>query len=281
MPHVDGVEHRQVQAGEVTLHVAEAGEGVPILLLHGWPQHWYVWRGVIPRLSGSHRVICPDLRGLGWSDAPPRGYDKETFADDALRLLDALGLDRVRLVAHDWGGLAGFLMCLKAPERIERFMVMNTGIPWTRVEVRQAPALLRLWYQAVLAAPLLGHRTAKAMAAAAFRTGVRGVPREELQPFVDQFREPERARASQLIYREFLVHELPAIARGRYMNQRLRVPTLFLLSENDPVIRLQTVEPAREHADELEIEIVPGHAHFVVDEAPGFVADRALRFFGA
>ncbi len=69
-PEIDGVTHRYVDVPGVRLHVAEAGEGPPILLLHGWPQHWWVWRKVIPALAENHRVICPDLRGFGWSEAP-------------------------------------------------------------------------------------------------------------------------------------------------------------------------------------------------------------------
>jgi hypothetical protein len=61
-PSVPGVEHRFVQAGDVRLHVAEAGAGDPVVLVHGWPQHWYCWRHVVPRLANDHRVVCPDLR---------------------------------------------------------------------------------------------------------------------------------------------------------------------------------------------------------------------------
>jgi pimeloyl-ACP methyl ester carboxylesterase len=270
-----------VRAGGLRMHVAEAGEGEPVVLLHGWPQHWYMWRGVMPRLAERYRVICPDLRGLGWSDAPPGGYDKTTLGDDVLRLLDELELGRVRLVGHDWGGLSGFFMCLRAPDRIERYMVMNTTHPWPRVTARQARHLWRLWYQVALASPFLGPRLSRPMASAAYRAGVRSVPREEWATFVDQFRERQRARASQLIYRSFLVRELPTMARGRYSGERLRVPTLFLVSEGDPVVRRETIEPAREHADDLAIESVPGHGHFLADEAPELVSERALAFLSA
>jgi pimeloyl-ACP methyl ester carboxylesterase len=64
LPRVDGVEHRWVEAGGVRLHLAEAGEGEPLVLLHGWPQHWYEWREVIGPLAERYRVICPDLRGF-------------------------------------------------------------------------------------------------------------------------------------------------------------------------------------------------------------------------
>ena len=101
MPHVDGVEHRFVDVNGLRMHVAEAGEGEPLVMLHGWPQHWYEWRHLIGPLSETRRVICPDLRGLGWTDAPPGGYEKENLASDVLALLDELGVDRFDLMGHD------------------------------------------------------------------------------------------------------------------------------------------------------------------------------------
>src|SRR5215510_124422 len=113
-PEIEGVRHSYVDVPGVKLHVAEAGEGPPVLMLHGWPQHWWIWRKVIPDLARDHRVIAPDLRGFGWSEAPSGRYELQGFADDALALLDALDLDQVNLIGHDWGGYAGFLLCLGA-----------------------------------------------------------------------------------------------------------------------------------------------------------------------
>ena len=91
IPHVAGVDHEFVDAGGLRTHVATAGEGPPVVLLHGWPQHWYEWRDVIPRLAPHARVICPDLRGFGWTEVPERGYEKDQLKRDVLALLDALG----------------------------------------------------------------------------------------------------------------------------------------------------------------------------------------------
>ncbi|MFI5121970.1 MAG: alpha/beta fold hydrolase, partial [Vicinamibacteria bacterium] len=132
LPHVDGVTHRFVGANGIVFHVALAGSANddPVLLLHGWPQHWYEWRHLIPQLADRHRVLALDLRGFGWSDAPRRGYLKEQMATDVLAVLDALGLDRVKLVGHDWGGWIGFLLCLRAPERVDRYLALGITHPW-------------------------------------------------------------------------------------------------------------------------------------------------------
>ena len=105
LPEVEGVTHHWVRVRGVELHYAEAGSGDDVVLcLHGWPQHWYEWRRLMPALAADgYRVIAPDLRGFGWSEAPADGYEKENLADDVLALLDELGLERVKLVGHDWG----------------------------------------------------------------------------------------------------------------------------------------------------------------------------------
>ncbi|HZG48918.1 MAG TPA: alpha/beta fold hydrolase, partial [Thermoleophilaceae bacterium] len=86
LPPVAGVTHRSVEVRGVRLHVAEAGEGPPLLLLHGWPQHWWCWRLVVPLLQDRYRLVMPDLRGHGWSGAPRDGYEKEQLATDLLGL---------------------------------------------------------------------------------------------------------------------------------------------------------------------------------------------------
>jgi pimeloyl-ACP methyl ester carboxylesterase len=112
MPQAEGVEHRFVNANGIQVHVADAGppDAPAVLLLHGWPQHWYMWRRVMAGLRDEFRLLAPDLRGFGWTEAPGRGYDAETFAQDQVALLDALELDRAHVVGHDWGGWTAMLL---------------------------------------------------------------------------------------------------------------------------------------------------------------------------
>ena len=154
-PHVPGVTHRFVDVGGVRLHVAEAGSGDPVVLLHTFPQHWYAWRHVVPLLAGQYRLICPDWRGFGWSEAPPRGYDTASRAADILALMDALGLHRVPLIAHDWGAHAAFRLALRAPGRVSHLLAVNAAHPWLR-QRRLLPQLWRFWYTAFFEYPGIG-----------------------------------------------------------------------------------------------------------------------------
>ena len=111
MPALDGpalVEHRYVELGDgVTIHVAESGpsDGPAVMLVHGFPQNWWEWHDMIgPLAADGYRVLCPDLRGAGWSSAPRSRYTKNEMADDLAGVLDRMGVEKVKLVAHDWGG---------------------------------------------------------------------------------------------------------------------------------------------------------------------------------
>jgi pimeloyl-ACP methyl ester carboxylesterase len=263
--------------------VAEAGEGPPVVCLHGWPQNWWVFRSLLTGLASSRRVICPDLRGYGWSEAPRSGYEKEQFASDLLALLDALGIERAGLVGHDWGGIAGFLACLRAPERFERFLALNCGHPFPSPSPRNLLSLWRFAYQPLAGAPLLGPALARrALPQAVARLGTRGSwTAQDREIYLGPFRERARARAASLTYRAFITREAPAWAAGRYRDRRVEVPVLMLHGAADLAIAPRMLDGLSEHAPESEIEVVPGVGHFILDEAPELVLERARALFAA
>lgn len=286
IPHVDGVEHRFVEANGIRIHVAEAGPGdaPALVMLHGWPEHWYIWRHLIGPMARGRRVVCPDLRGLGWSDAPPGGYEKEALADDLFALLDRLGVDRCGLVGHDWGGWVSFLACLREPDRFEALLALAIVPPMGRTTLRSALGAWRFWYQLVLASPF-GARAAAGLGsgpgATAFRwIGTDAWSDEERASYLDQLEEPARARASVQYYRTFQLRELPALVRGRYADARLHVPTRLLFGAEESAMSPAMLDGAERNADDLTIEVLPGVGHFIPDERPELVLERARELFG-
>lgn len=285
LPQIDGVEHRWVRARGLDFHLAEAGSGDDaVLCLHGWPQHWYEWRHLLPALADSHRVIAIDLRGFGWSDAPRHGYEKENLAEDVLAVLDGLGLDRVKLVGHDWGGWIGFLLCLKAPQRFERYLALNVLTPWPSSRRALLPHAWRFSYQLVNMAPLIGYQLHR-HEALVLRGLVAGSSRKEvwdeatLRAFSSKLAEPARAHAAVQLYCTFLLREVLPVMRGRYARQRLTVPTQMLFGTGDIVLRPELLDGYERHADDMEVELVPDSGHFIADEKPELVAERARAFF--
>jgi pimeloyl-ACP methyl ester carboxylesterase len=284
-PHIDGVTHHWVRARGLDFHYAEAGAGDDVVLcLHGWPQHWYEWRHLMPALADRHRVLALDLRGYGWSDAPPDGYEKENLADDVLAVLDELGVERVKLVGHDWGGYVGFLLGLRAPERIERYLSLNILPPWTSMG-SMAPHLWRFAYQWMISTPFVGqqlHTSGKFIPKILVGGSVRKEVWDDatIHAFSDTFTQPARARAAVQTYRTFTVREAPAMARGRYANAQLSVPTRLLFGTGDLVLRPSALQGYEQHADDMQVELVENCGHFIADEMPDLVAERARDFFG-
>ena len=278
-PQLDGVTHRDVDAGGVRLHVAEAGpaDAPPLLLVHGWPQHWWCWHKVIPDLSGDFRCIAVDLRGHGWSEAPQDGYEKERLAVDLLALLDALEIERVTLAGHDWGAYVGFLIGFRAPERLRALVALSISHLWPsrrdRVDPRRLAALA---YQVPLSIPggaglLIRHGLVRR----ALTPGTRGTFTErDIELYEQRMQGEVGARVTRALYRTFLLRELPAVARGRYAKAYLEVPTLLVTGERDMITRNSDLSGYAEHAADMRVEELAAAGHYLPEERPEEVADR-------
>jgi pimeloyl-ACP methyl ester carboxylesterase len=281
MPALEGVEHRFVDVGDVRLHVATAGTGPPLVLLHGWPQHWWCWRHLIPELARHHRVLAPDLRGFGWSDAPAGDYAKSTFAADIVALLDREGIDRAPIIGHDWGGYTAFLLALDFPERVERVLALDIVPPWPQPGLpapRHAALPLLASYQMLLATPFLGERLltrGPEFVRTMIRAGSSGTwMTEALDVYADVLREPARAAASAACYRTFLTRELPAtLVRGP---RTLAVPALLAMGAHSPIRRVLRPKPA----PNLRVETIPSARHFLPEERPAAVLALAREWLG-
>ncbi|MGC5077441.1 alpha/beta fold hydrolase [Agrococcus sp. DT81.2] len=276
MPEVAGVTHRWIRLGGLDMHVAEAGHGNPVVLLHGSPQHWFEWRRVIPELSAEHGLVMPDLRGSGWTTGPGTGFDVETQLRDVLGLLDALELDRPILVTHDYSGFMGWRIAFDHPDRIAGLVALGSPHPWTRPSLAMVPQLWRLWFQPVLAAPGLGPLAA--------RSGRQGTVRymldwpdatfdeAEREAFLAVWRKPEHARGLSAIYRRLILPGMARLSRGDYDGRHLSVPTRIVLAGKDPVMTEARLGPWRGTADDLRVSTAAGAGHYIASDRPDAVA---------
>jgi pimeloyl-ACP methyl ester carboxylesterase len=293
IPDIPGVEieHRFVHAGGIRFHVAVAGpaDAEPVVLLHGWPEHWYAWRKLIPPLAERYRVYAPDLRGFGWSDAPRGEYRKAQLAADVLALLDALELERVRLAGHDWGGFVAFLLCLDAPERFSHLAAAGIPHPWVRPEpgvVAKLDTASRLAYQVVISTPLLGKALVQRVPPF-IRTLIRlgaadpdaAWTSDELGQFVAQWREPDRAAACVSLYRTFLTKELKPLAAGEYMDRTMQTPAILFAGAGDRVVKPENLGGFESHAPNMRLEIVESSGHWLPEEAPEALLGPILALF--
>lgn len=273
-PPIEGTRRSFVEARGVRFHVTEAGppDGRPVVALHGWPQHHWVYRDLLGDPPAGLRIIAPDLPGYGWSGPAPHRWAKDDVAADVLALLDALGLDRVLLVGHDWGGYVGYRMLLTEPQRFDGYLVMNTAHPWVTSRAL-APHLWRFWYQVPMAsigAPLQRHTK---FLGRLYRSASAMDP-ETARIYVDRFRDPVVARTARDTYRTFLLRELPAAARGP-RPPRASVPIRCLFGNDDAAVHPSLAAAETADADDYRLALVDA-SHFVIDERPDLIRAHLL-----
>ena len=264
-PEWPGVEHRyhELSTG-VRAHVAHAGpeDAPPVVALNGFPQHWYEWRRVIDELP-DFRILAMDTRGLGWSSPAPDGdYRKARIAEDAVALLDDLGIERAILLGHDWGGWAGFTAVAIAPERWTGYVATGTPHPWqpTGALLRTVPRTL---YQPPIAAPLLGPRLIPRIVGLFLRAGwgERSTYDEAAEEiYAATYRQPARAEAASRYYRHFLTREA-----FRTTPARPTVPTTLLYGTREPLGRAGV-------GGFDDVQLLEDCGHFVPEERPEAVA---------
>jgi haloacetate dehalogenase len=125
------LQHHTANVNGIKMHYVEAGEGPPVVLLHGFPETWYCWRHQLPVLAARYKLIVPDLRGYGETAKPATGYDKRTMANDIHAMLQHCGYEKATIVGHDRGARVATRFAKDYPEAIERLAVMD-NIP-TRI----------------------------------------------------------------------------------------------------------------------------------------------------
>jgi pimeloyl-ACP methyl ester carboxylesterase len=286
IPALEGVEHRFIElGGGVTIHVADAGpaDGPPVMLVHGYPQNWWEWHELIgPLAADGYRVLCPDLRGAGWSSAPRDHYYKTDMANDLAAVLDRLDVGAVRLVAHDWGGPVAIIMTLRHPEKVSGFFGLNTLGPWLTLDLAFVRDLWRLWYQMPMVIPVVGPRIIGDPKGRYLRMVSRWVGAGFLPPdfdlYVRRMGEPGHAVAGSRWYRTFQNRESIPWFRGEFADVRINVPVRWLHGMDDPVITPTLLRNYPDRFKDFQLETVDGVGHWIVEQRPELVLERLRAF---
>lgn len=278
------VTHHYIDIGDIKIHIAEAGKGEPLFMLHGWPQHWYMWKKQIPFFAKQFKVIVPDIRGFGWSDAPDKGYTKDELADDLLKLIHTLGYKEIRLLSHDWGGWIGFITAAKNPGLISKHFACNIPPIWPKLDLKLIPATIKLSYMIPIATPVVGPRIQKSgfyphLIFKRGNTRKEGWTDEEMNVFTDRFKDISRAKAASKLYRDFLLKEYIPLGLGKYKKYHLKTPTYCLFGVKDKQVSTAFLRGYEKYADDITVERVENAGHFIVDEQPDLVNNRAMKFF--
>lgn len=273
LPHLPDVRHRFVTVRGTRLHVAETGSDASpaMILLHGFPQHWYAWRTVLTDLAESHHVVAVDLPGFGWSDPATHGYSTAERARDVVALLDELNIDAADLVGHDWGAWLAFRIALDAPTRVRRLVSICELHPWP-LQRRLLPNVWRMWVTALFEIPGLGALVQMR------RTLIRWfLTRDSRNPtawsdeLVDTYAtptaRPATARAGQRMHSAFVIRDIARLVLRRDHRRQFDTQALLIAGDHDTYIPPSLMAVPRERADLVQLHIVQG-GHFVLDDNP-------------
>lgn len=291
--------HRDVSANGIRLHIAEAGSGPLVLLLHGFPEFWWAWRGQLAALGDAgFRAVAADLRGYGDSDKPPRGYDGWTLAGDVAGLIRALGEPRAHLVGHAWGGMIAWTVAALHPRLVASVTAVAAPHPLAlRAAVRrsafrraggQAAALAQM-FRAQL--PMLPERGLVADDAAVVEQLLRrwGGPRWTVSPGFADVAEADRAamRVPGVAHSsmEYFRWAVRSQARGdgrrfaEEVDRRLTVPSMQVHGDLDPYLLESTALASRDWLPPAVVfRSLAGVGHFPHHEAPDTVTELLLKF---
>ncbi len=278
---VDGPwQHRFVSANGARFHVAEAGSDplAPlVVLLHGFPEHWWAWRHQLPRLAAAgYRAVAMDLRGCGASDKPPQGYDIPTLARDVAGVIRSLGAQNAVVVGHGLGGTIAWSMPSLQPAVTRAIAVFSAAHPirlysstMTRPLLARSSGRRLAFFQLPL---LPEHRLTKGDLTGRLLAewSAPGWPDAAVAAtYREAMRIPAAAHSSLEMFR-WLARSMPRVDGQRYLaavRGPVQVPVLQVHGRLDRFVPAAAVGTGR-HGSPFRFEMLPDVGHFVPEEAP-------------
>jgi pimeloyl-ACP methyl ester carboxylesterase len=289
-----GFASNHVQLDNVRVHYVEGGAGEPLLLLGGWPQTWWQWHKVMPALARRNRVIAVDLRGMGGSSRPQRGYDKKTMAHDIRELVRSLNLTSVSIAGHDIGAMVAYAYAANYPEATSRIALLDVPHPepsWNEFRllpqpdqhrdtaVEQGDAVYVWWFALNQVRGLPDRVLAGRMRHLLdwlFTYQARdpwSIDEHSRQVYARAYNSPDAIRAGNGWYQTFTTD----IVDGQSY-PTVTTPLLALGGEHSNYGYLRELMPTK--GTDVRVVEVPDCGHYLPEEQPEFVVDELTRFFG-
>lgn len=268
------IEGRRMTINSLSMNVLVQGEGEPVLLLHGFPDSNFLWRGVIPRLTeAGYRVIAPDQRGFGLSEAPEgvEHYDMNLIASDAVTILDELGIGKAKLVAHDWGAMIGWLLAGTYPDRFESYVAISVGHPkaYAAAGFEQKR---KGWYVLFFQLRGIAEKVFMADDWSIFRKTVENHP--ELDHWIEDLSRPGRLAAGMDWYRA----NLSKLWKTEF--PRVKIPVFGIWSTGDVALAEDQMIGSAAYVDaSWQYERLEDISHWVPVDAPDTLSDLIISYY--
>jgi pimeloyl-ACP methyl ester carboxylesterase len=265
-----------------TLHYVRGGTGPAVILLHGFPQDWYEFHQIMPRLAKRFTVVAVDLRGVGRSAATPGGYDAANMADDIDQLARQLTLERVYVVGHDIGGTVAYAFARLHPKALRGVMILDVPLPGIE-PWEEAKADPRLWHIGFHQTPGLPEQLIAGRQFVYFREffnrgtlSTTAISDADVAHYASAYGAPAQLRAGMEFYRAF-----PASERFN-ATQRSAIDVPIVLAGGDKSfgrLNPRVAEALRAHGcASVHIEVIKNSGHYVADEQPEIVAELIERY---
>jgi pimeloyl-ACP methyl ester carboxylesterase len=285
------IRHRDVTIDGLRLHVAEAGRGAPLILLHGWPEFWATWEPVMARLEGRFRLLAPDFRGFGESDKPhPEPSDQagaDVLADDIAGLMAELGLERAGFVGHDVGAYVMQSLARRYPERVTRLLFFNCPTQGVGARWREPGHINQIWYQTFhqmpYAAAIVGASRASCRAHIGHFLRHWSHRKDAFAPvlerWVDNFMRPGNLQGGFNFYISQNAPRLAVMAGTADRPPKIKAPTRVVWGRHDPILKAEWVDVLPDAFEDLSVDIAEDCGHFVHYENPDRAAQEIEAFF--
>ncbi len=281
------IAYSKVNVDGAELHVARAGRGRPLLLLHGWPEYWKTWEPVMERLAGRFELIAPDLRGFGRSDKPAGVFGPQDQAKDMLALIDTLAVGPVGVVAHDIGGAVAQALARHAPDRLAGLFFFDFIYPGVGKRFTTPERMDRVWYmffhQTELAPALIGATPES------IRTYITHFLRhwayrenafdDVLDDFVATYQAPGNLSGSLAHYCAVATERKASLAADAPLPAPILLPTCVRWAERDPLFDYAWTDRLPEFFPDLDLALFPDVGHFPHREDPGRAACEIATFY--
>ncbi len=276
----ENFDHHTAFVNGQRIHYVRAGQGEAIVLLHGWPQTWYMWRKIIPELSKKYTVIAPDLRGFGQSSKPRDGYDKLTVAQDIYELVQSLGFSKVSLVGHDIGGTVAYTYACKHPKEVEKLVILDVAVTIEESDHLQSyKTLFHLSFNARpdIAITLVTGREREYLThfyRDCYNPGAFSL--QDIDEYIAAFSAPGAMRASMAHY-----GALPTSFRQMQELAKIKLETPVLALGGEISFAGGVQKSLEQVATNVRGGVIAGSAHWIAEEQPEALLEQLFDFLGS
>jgi pimeloyl-ACP methyl ester carboxylesterase len=287
-------DHCYVRANGIDIRYVRQGSGLPLVLLHGWPEFWRIWRRVIEPLSLSFDVVALDLRGFGGSTKPGvpalEGYRLEDHVADLLGLADVLELGRFGVVSHDVGAYVAQAFARVYPDRLAGLFFFDCPYPGIGRRWADPDHLREIWYQSFHQLPWAADLVGSSRAAC--ETYLRhflshwahdphAFEKEDVEAWVDNFMEPGNLQGGFNWYVAASSARLELIRHGAPKLPPIEVPARVRWGVSDKILKIEWADRLSEYFADCDFAPVEGAGHFVPYERSELAVGEISDFFVA